>query len=106
MIYDVCGKAHSGEQVLSTIEKAHPDLVLMDIKLEGSIDGIESANLIKERFSVPVIYLTAFSDERILERAKVTEPFGYLLKPFQSRELRSVVEIAPFKARMEGNFER
>lgn len=100
MGYDVCGKAYSGEQAVSTAEEAHPDLILMDIKIEGSMDGIEAANLIKEKFSVPVIYLTAFSDEHILQRAKVTEPFGYLLKPFQSRELRSVVEIALFKAGM------
>jgi len=101
MGYDVCGKAYSGEQVLSTVEKAHPDLILMDIKLEGAMDGIEAARLIKDRFGVPVIYLTAFSDAHILQRAKVTEPFGYLLKPFQSRELSSLVEIALFKAGME-----
>lgn len=101
MGYDVCGKAYSGEQALVIVGKELPDLVLMDIKLEGSMDGIEAAGLIKERFGVPVIYLTAFSDADILQRAKVTEPFGYLLKPFQSRELRSTVEIALFKARME-----
>jgi PAS domain S-box-containing protein len=101
MGYDVCGKAYSGEQTLSTAEKAHPDLVLMDIKLEGSMNGIEAAGLIKDRFGVPVIYLTAFSDEYTLQRAKVTEPFGYLLKPVQSRELRAIIEIALFKAGME-----
>ena len=101
MGYNVCGKAYSGEQVLSTVEKAHPDLILMDIKLEGPMDGIEAAGLIKDRFGVPVIYLTAFSDEHILQRAKITEPFGYLLKPFQSRELSSIVEVALFKAGME-----
>jgi PAS domain S-box-containing protein len=101
MGYNVCGKAYSGEQAVLTAEKKRPDLVLMDIKLEGSMDGIEAAGLIKDRFGVPIIYLTAFSDEHILQRAKVTEPFGYLLKPFQSRELRSIVEVGLYKAGME-----
>ena len=99
--YNVCGKAYSGQQAVTIIEKKHPDLVLMDIKLEDSMDGIEVANLIKDRFNIPVIYLTAFSDEHMLQRAKVTEPFGYLLKPIQSRELRSNIEIALYKHRME-----
>jgi DNA-binding NarL/FixJ family response regulator len=106
MGYNVCGIAHSGKQAISMVEKEYPDLIMMDIKLEGSMDGIEAANSIKERFSVPVIYLTAFSDEHILQRAKVTEPFGYLLKPFQYRELSSVVEIALFKAGMERKLQK
>jgi DNA-binding NarL/FixJ family response regulator len=101
MRYSVCGKAYSGEQALSIAEKQLPDLVLMDIKLEGPMDGIETAGLIKNRYDIPVIYLTAFSDEQILQRAKVAEPFGYLVKPVQLRELRSNIEIALFKARME-----
>jgi DNA-binding NarL/FixJ family response regulator len=101
MGYDVCAKAYSGEHAVSMVEREQPDLVLMDIKLEGSMDGIEAANLIKKRFNVPVIYLTAFSDEQILQRAKVAEPFGYLIKPIQLRELRSNIEMALFKAEME-----
>ena len=101
MGYDVCAKAYSGEQAVSMVEREYPDLVLMDIKLEGSMDGIEAANLIKQRFNVPVIYLTAFSDEQTLQRAKVSEPFGYLVKPIQLRELRSNIEMALFKVRME-----
>ena len=100
MGYDVCAIAYSGEHAVSMVEREHPDLVLMDIKLEGSIDGIEAANLIKKRFNVPVIYLTAFSDEQTLQRAKVAEPFGNLVKPIQLRELRSNIEMALFKAEM------
>jgi signal transduction histidine kinase len=101
MGYNVCGIAYSGQQAVSLIEKKYPDLIIMDIKLEGSMDGIEAANLIKDRFNIPVIYLTAFSDEHILQRAKVTEPFGFLLKPIQYRELRSNIEMALYKHRME-----
>jgi len=73
----------------------------MDIRLEGDMDGIEASGQIKERFNIPVVFLTAFSDDRIIERAKVTEPFGYLIKPFQTRELRSTIEIALYKAGLE-----
>jgi len=99
--YNVCGQAYSGDKALSMAEKRHPDLVLMDIKLEGPMDGIETANLIKDRHGIPVIYVTAFSDEHILQRAKVAEPFGYLLKPLQLRELRSNIEMALYKHRMD-----
>ena len=99
--YNVCGQAYSGSQALSMAEKQHPDLVLMDIKLEGPMDGIETANLIKDRHGIPVIYVTAFSDEHILQRAKVAEPFGYLLKPIQLRELRSNIEMALYKHRID-----
>jgi DNA-binding NarL/FixJ family response regulator len=99
--YNACGIAYSAKHALSMVEREYPDLVLMDIKLEGSMDGIEVANLIKDRFKVPVIYLTAFSDEHTLQRARVSEPFGYLLKPIQLRDLRSNIEMALFKAGME-----
>jgi signal transduction histidine kinase len=101
MGYNVCGKAYSGKEALSIAEKKQLDLVLMDIKLEGSMDGIEAASLIKKRYGIPVIYLTAFSDENILQRAKITEPFGYLLKPFQNRELRSTIDMALYKRRVD-----
>jgi len=101
MSYAVCGRASSGEQALAIVERERPDLVIMDIRLEGGMDGIEASGLIKERFNVPVVFLTAFSDERIIERAKVTEPFGFLIKPFQTMELSSTIEIALYKAAME-----
>ncbi|MBA4418959.1 MAG: hypothetical protein C0392_13790 [Syntrophus sp. (in: bacteria)] len=99
--YKVAGIASTGEKAIEKSEAMHPDLVLMDIKLKGDMDGIHTAETIKNRFNIPVIYLTAFADEATLERAKVTEPFGYILKPFNERDLRSTVEMALYKHAME-----
>jgi PAS domain S-box-containing protein len=78
-----------------------PDLVLMDIRLKGDMDGVEAAEEICTRFDIPVIYLTAYADENTLQRAKVTEPYGYILKPFEERELRTNIEMALYKYEME-----
>ena len=86
---------------LKEVEDKNPDLVLMDIVLDGEMDGIETAKHIRSRFNIPVVYLTAYSDENILERAKITEPFGYVIKPFNERELRINIEIALYKHKME-----
>ncbi len=83
----------SGEEAISLAGEAHADLVLMDIMLEGDMDGIEAANRINNEFGIPVIYLTAYRNEEILERAKLTEPYAYIVKPFEERELRTNVEI-------------
>ncbi len=94
--YDVAGKTASGEEAIELMDKLEPqpDLVLMDIHLAGEIDGIEAASRISQRFSVPVVFLTAFADKPTLDRAKVLEPYGYILKPFRPTELRTVVELA------------
>ena len=84
--YDVSGMTSSGEEAVKKAEEINPDLVLMDIVLEGKMDGVESASIIRYRFDIPVVYLTAYSDKKTLERAKVTEPFGYILKPFKDRD--------------------
>lgn len=99
--YAVSGTATSGEEAIKKAEKMHPDLVLMDIVLEGKMDGIEAAATIRSRFDIPVVYLTAYADHKTLERAKITEPFGYIIKPFEDRELHSIIEIALYKHRME-----
>lgn len=99
--YEVTGVASSADSFYKCLQARMPDLVLMDIYLKGKIDGIELATEIKEKYFLPVIYLTAYSDPGILERAKVTEPFGYILKPFQERELHSNIEMALHKNRME-----
>ena len=91
----------SGEDALERIEKQRPDLVLMDIVLEGEMDGIEAAGQIHSRFGIPIIYLTAHSDESMMKRIKSTEPLGYITKPFDENELRVVVEIAFYKHEME-----
>jgi len=99
--YTVCGSEASGERAIQKAGDEMPDMVLMDIMLKGDMDGIEAAEQIRARFGIPIIYLTAFSDGNILERAKVTEPFGYLLKPFEDRELFANIEMTLYKAKME-----
>ncbi len=92
--YTVTGVASSGEDAISKAESTFPDVVLMDIMLKGDMDGVEAAKEIRERFDVPVVYLTAYSDNKILERAKRTEPFGYIIKPFDEKDLYSSIEVA------------
>ena len=87
--FAVAGTAVSGEDAIKKAEKLRPDLVLMDIILKDKMDGIEAATLISSRFDIPVVYLTAHADDKTLERAKITEPFGYLLKPFDDKDLHT-----------------
>ncbi len=101
MGYMVSAVASSGEEALKETAKNIPDLVLMDIVLRGELDGIETAAQIRSRYNIPVIYLTAYTDVKTLERAKLTEPFGYIVKPFDGRELRTAVEMALYKSKME-----
>jgi len=99
--YDVVGTACSGEEAIAKADQTRPDLVLMDIILKGKMDGVQAADSIRATLNIPVIFLTACADERTLQRAKVTEAFGYLLKPFEERELHGHIEIALYKHHME-----
>lgn len=90
-----------GQKAIVIAEATQPDLVLMDIRLKGKIDGIEAAKEIRERFNIPVIYLTAYADDQTLERALSTNPFGYIIKPFQEKELRTTLEIALRRHQLE-----
>ncbi len=101
MGYTVASMVPSGEQAIQEIENEIPDLVLMDIVLQEGMDGIETAEIIHSRFDIPVIYLTAHEDKAIFERAKKTEPFGYVTKPFQGEDLRKVIEVALFRHKAE-----
>jgi signal transduction histidine kinase len=92
--YEVLAVVASGEEAIAFVATVHPDLVLMDIMLKGSIDGIQAAKEIHNHFNIPVIYLTAYGDISTLERAKITQPFGFLVKPFEERELHTAIEIA------------
>lgn len=94
MGYEVIGRTASGEEALELIEKDRPDLVLMDINLQGEMDGIETATQLYKDYNLPVIYLTAYAGESTLERAKESKPYGYILKPFKERELHAAIEIA------------
>src|SRR5581483_8825834 len=93
--------AFSGEEAVAAATEQHPDLILMDIVLPGSLDGIEAAEQIQNRIDVPVVYLTAYSDEKTLERATQTGPYGYLLKPLKERELYPMLEVAMYKHGLE-----
>jgi len=99
--YQVPEIASSGEEAVEKASKTNPDLILMDIVLKGEMDGIDAAQLIKDRFDIPVVYLTAYSDEKTLKRAKITGPFGYIIKPFEDQELHSAIEVALYKHMME-----
>jgi DNA-binding NarL/FixJ family response regulator len=98
--YEVVGRAASGRAAIEKAGQLRPDVVLMDIRLAGEMDGIEAAAEILKQFELPVIYLTAFSNHDILERAKVTEPLGYILKPYEDRELHVVIETALYRYRV------
>ena len=104
--YDVCALVASGEDVIERAKRENPSLVLMDIKLKGEMDGIETVNQLRSYLDVPVVYLTAHADDNILQRAKVTEPMGYLVKPFKDIELHSAIEMALYKHKMEAEREK
>lgn len=104
--YDVPAVVSSGNVAIQKAKETNPDLVLMDIVLKGKIDGIKAAKQIRSRFGIPVVYLTAHTDDNTLKRAKVTEPFGYIVKPFEDRELKTVIEMALYKAKMENQLEQ
>ncbi len=92
--YTVPSPLSTGREAIDSAEKEHPDLVLMDIKLDGDIDGIDAAQEINNRFNIPVIYLTAYKDDQTVERAKQTGPFGFVIKPFNERELDANIQMA------------
>ncbi len=98
--YLVVGVVSSGSEAVQLAGEHRPDLILMDIKLKGPMDGIEAAGTIRSQYAIPVIYLTAFSDEETLERARPTLPLAYLIKPFVSSDLRAAVELALFRHRV------
>ena len=99
--YTVIGQATSGEEALQKIKKNVPDLVLMDIMLKGVMDGVETAKEVRDLHGIPVVFLSAYSDSETLQRAKLIEPFGYLIKPYKVRELFTTLEITFYKHRME-----
>jgi len=95
--YDVVGHASNESRAIQLAKELHPDLILMDILLDNDDDGIETANKILSFTDIAIVYLTAQEDDEIFERAKITKPFGYLLKPFNDRDLNLVIETATFR---------
>ena len=101
MGYEVIGIAHSGDEALERVRDLRPDLMLLDIRIPGKLDGIQLAEIVKTELDVPVIFLTAYSEDKTIERAKKTEPYGYIVKPFRERELKAAIEVALYKKEME-----
>ena len=97
--YTVVGVVATGEDAIARAEESRPDLALMDIRIKGNMDGTEAARLLRQRFNIPVIYLTAHADNETVKRAKAAEPLGYITKPFQEGELHASIEIALHKHR-------
>jgi CheY-like chemotaxis protein len=104
--YEVTDIVPSGEMAVEKIGTQNPDLVLMDIMLSGEMDGIMTAEEIRKRLNIPVVYLTAYSEENILQKAKITEPYGYIIKPYNDRELHIAVEIALYKHAVDAEKEK
>lgn len=95
--YNVVGAASTGERAFELAASEKPDIILMDIMLKGEMNGIDTAQKVKEELQIPVIYLTAYADESTLEKAKVTEPYGYIIKPFKEVDLHTSIEMALYK---------
>jgi CheY-like chemotaxis protein len=102
MGYNVCCLVHTGKDAVDQCVQISPDLILMDVVLKGEMDGVEAASIIHSETPVPIVFLTAYSVETVLRSVKSTEPFGFILKPFDDRELSAVIEMALYKAEMEG----
>ena len=101
MEYDVVGTASSAVEAVSMARELCPDLVLMDIVMKGELDGIDAANIIKADMDIPIIFLTAYADDKYVKRAKQVEPFGYIVKPFRENEIRANIEIALYRKDLE-----
>jgi response regulator RpfG family c-di-GMP phosphodiesterase len=99
--YTVCSTASTGDEAIEKAEVEKPDLILMDIVLTGKMDGIEAADRITSQFDIPVLYLTAYTNQEYIERAKQTKPFGYLVKPYNQKELHTNIEMALHKHRAD-----
>ncbi len=99
--YDIVGIASTGEDAFNKVIQLQPDLILMDIVLKGELDGIETASRIKEDYDIPIVFLTAHPEESIINRAKLTSPSGYLIKPVEDAELKNVIDLALYKHDIE-----
>ena len=99
--YEVLASVASGEEALVVAAARRPDLVLMDIRLQGHMDGVEAAREMRTRLQLPVIFLSAYAEGATLQRAKLAEPYGYILKPVEDRELEIVIEMALYKSRVD-----
>ena len=99
--YEVTSIVDTGEKAIKKAEADKPDLMLMDIRIKGEMDGIDTAEVIRNRFGIPVIFSTAYLDHERIERAKITMPFGYVLKPIQERDLKVTIQMALYVAKVD-----
>jgi PAS domain S-box-containing protein len=99
--YEVAGIVASGKEAIDLVEQNPPDLILMDIRIKGDIDGIQTAEIIQSLHDIPIVYLTAFADDDTLSRARITAPYGYIIKPFDKTNAHTMIEIALYKNSME-----
>src|SRR5580698_6240442 len=99
--YDVCGRVDTADDAVRAALAEQPALVLMDIHLLGETDGVEAAARIREQSMIPVVFVTAHADDATLLRAGASEPYGYVLKPFDERELKATIEMAFYRSRAE-----
>ncbi len=99
--YEVTSIVDTGEKAIKKAEEDKPNLILMDIRIKGEIDGIEAAEEIRSRFGIPVVFSTAYLDEERIEQAKITMPFGYVLKPIQERDLKVTIEMALYVSKVD-----
>ena len=106
MGYNVVGAADTGEKAVDLAREHKPDIVLMDIMLKGDMSGIEATAKIKDTLDIPVIYLTAYADESTLGKAKVTEPYGYIIKPFKEIDIHTSVEMALYKHQKDSDLQK
>lgn len=104
--YLVYGAASTAEKAINLVSEEKPDVVLMDIMLKGDMNGIEAAEIVKREHNIPVIFLTAYADEVTLAKAKVTEPYGYIIKPFKEIDLHTSIEMALYKHKKEKEVEK
>ncbi|HZX10615.1 MAG TPA: HD domain-containing phosphohydrolase [Acidobacteriota bacterium] len=104
--YESISVTSTSEDAIKTAKKESPHIVLMDIMLEGKMNGLEAADYIYTNLNIPIVYLTSYAEENIIQKAKKTGPFGYLLKPFEERDLQTTIEIALYKFEMEMKLKR
>ncbi len=103
--YEVVGLAATADEARVIAQEKRPDLILMDIRIKGDRDGIETAEEMLVEFNIPVTYLTAYADEKTLERAKATLPYGYIIKPFEEKDLQTVIEVALYRHQLQSSMD-
>lgn len=99
--YQVCGKAMSGDKALDLFKTSNPDIALLDINIKGTMTGIDLAEIIRDKYNFPFVFLTSYSDLKTLEQVQKTLPYGYIVKPFSDKDLRSNLELALYKFNQE-----